>query len=60
MPQSLALLSLLQNTPHTLANAPEMVGWFERAVAGAVCLSGQRAEASDAVDQIMRLVHSTP
>ena len=59
MPKSMALLSFLQNTPHTLRETPEIVGFFERAVAGALCLSGQRAEAIDAVDQIMRLVDST-
>jgi hypothetical protein len=59
MPKSMALLSLLQNTPHTLKETPQMVGFFERAVAGASCLNGERAEARDAVDQIMRLVDAT-
>jgi hypothetical protein len=59
MPQSMALLALLQNTPHTLADSPGIVGSFERAVAGAICLSGQRAEAADAVDQIMHLVKAS-
>jgi hypothetical protein len=54
--QSLAMLSLLQNTPHALADSPEMVSSFQRAVAGAVCYAGQRAEAVDAVDHILRLV----
>ena len=59
VPQSMAMLSLLQNTPHVLANVPEMVGPFERAVAGAICLTGERAEAADAVDHILRLVDAT-
>lgn len=56
VPQSSALLSLLQNTPHVLADAPEMVNSFQRAVAGAVCYAGRRAEAAEAVDHILRLV----
>lgn len=54
--QSVAMLSLLKNTPHALADAPEMVGSFERAVSGAVCLRGERGEVSDAADQILRFV----
>jgi hypothetical protein len=59
IPQSMAMLSLLQNTPHSLADAPEMVGSFERAVAGAICLAGQRGEAADAIDHILRLIDAT-
>jgi hypothetical protein len=55
VPQSLALLSLLRNTPHTLADSPQIVRSFRRAVAGARCFEGQRGESSDAVCQIMRL-----
>jgi hypothetical protein len=55
-PQSSALLSLLQNTPHVLAEAPEMVNSFQRAVEGAVCYAGRRAEVAEAVDHILGLV----
>lgn len=58
-PQSAALLALLQNTPHVLAERPEMVSAFQKAVAGAACYSGSRAEAADAVTHILRLVSST-
>jgi hypothetical protein len=54
--QSEALLTLLRNTPHILAESPEMVRVFERAVTGATCYAGHRNEAADAVDQILRLV----
>jgi hypothetical protein len=57
--QSVTVLSLLKNTPHALADAPEMVGSFERAVAGAICLCGERGEAADAVDEILRAVESS-
>ncbi len=60
VPQSMAMMALLQNTPHALADAPEMVRSFERAVAGAACLAGRRGEVSDAVDHILRLVECTP
>jgi hypothetical protein len=54
--QSEGLLTLLRNTPHILADSPEMVQVFEHAVAGATCYAGRRNEATDAVDQILRLV----
>jgi hypothetical protein len=54
--QSEGLLTLLRNTPHILAESPEMVQVFEHAVAGATCYAGRRNEATDAVDQILRLV----
>jgi hypothetical protein len=56
--QSEGLLTLLRNTPHVLAESPEMVSVFQRAVAGASCYAGHRSEAVHAADQIMRLVGS--
>jgi hypothetical protein len=56
--QSEALLTLLRNTPHILAESPDMVRVFERAVRGATCFAGRRNEAADAVDQILRLIGS--
>lgn len=53
-PQSMALLSLLQNTPHALADSPRMVGSFERAVAGARCFEGHRGDVADAAERILR------
>jgi len=57
--QSSALLSLLQNTPHVLAGAPEMVNSFQRAVEGAACYAGRRGEAADAVDRILQMISTT-
>lgn len=54
--QSLALLSLLQNTPHVLADAPEMVNSFQRAIEGAACYAGHRGEAADAVSHMLQLM----
>ncbi len=54
--QSEAVLMLLRNTPHFFSESPEMVGVFQRAVAKARCYTGQRAEAADAVSQILQLI----
>ena len=56
VPQGEGLLTLLRNTPHVLADSPEMVGAFQRAVAGATCYTGRRTEAKDAAGEILRLV----
>jgi hypothetical protein len=56
MAQSLAVLALLKNTPHTLADSPQMVEQFERAVAGAKCYAGRRGEAAAAADELLRLI----
>lgn len=58
VPQSEALLILLRNTPHVLAESPDMVGVFQRAVAGATCYAGRRTDAPEAVGQILRLIGS--
>ncbi|HTZ88733.1 MAG TPA: hypothetical protein VMA71_00250 [Alloacidobacterium sp.] len=54
--QSEALLTLLRNTPHVLAESPEMVAVFQRAVATAHCYSGSRSDAAHTVDQILQLI----
>jgi hypothetical protein len=59
VPQSSALLTLLQNTPHVFADRPQMLPAFQRAVELAECYAGRRGEASDAVEQIMNLVSGT-
>lgn len=53
--QSDAMLMLLRNTPHILAESPDIVGIFQKAVAGARCYSGVRPEAAQAADEILRL-----
>ncbi len=54
--QSLAVLALLENTPHELARSPRMMEQFERAVAGAKCYAGKRGDAADAAIEILRLI----
>ena len=56
--QGEALLTLLRNTPHILAESPDMMRVFERAVTRATCYAGCRSEAADAVDHIRQLMAS--
>jgi hypothetical protein len=56
VPQSLALLGLLRNTPHTLPDSPQMVGAFQSAVAGASCFEGRRGEAGEAAEHILQMI----
>ncbi len=56
VPQSEGLLTLLRNTPHVLAESPELLGVFGRAVAGARCYRGFRPDTRVAADEILRLV----
>lgn len=59
LPQSLAFVCLLENTPHVLAESPAIMAAFERAVAGAHCYAGTRAGAQEAATQILQLADST-
>ncbi len=56
IPQSQALLNLLKNTPHALAESPAMTAAFLQAVAKAGCYSGLRGDVIPAADQILKLV----
>jgi len=56
IPQGEAVLMLLRNTPHVLAESPDLVGVFQRAVTGAMCYTGRRAEVVPAADEILRMV----
>jgi hypothetical protein len=58
LPQGEGVLSLLRNTPHFLAESPDMMRNFQRAVAGATCYNGSRGEAAHAADHIQKLVGS--
>jgi hypothetical protein len=58
VPQSIALLHLFQNTPHALAESPDMVRAFHRAVEGAACFAGTRSDAVQAADRILELTES--
>ncbi len=60
IPQGDAVMTLLKNTPHHLAEFPDMVAVFQKAVAGVACYSGSRAEVVPAVDQILSLVETLP
>ena len=56
VPQSEGLMILLRNTPHPLAESPEMVDSFLHAVSGAMCFAGSRGDAVQGADQILRLI----
>lgn len=56
VPQSLALLGLLKNTPHALADSPQMASAFQHAVEGASCYAGSRPDAADAAGKILELI----
>ena len=54
--QGETLLTLLQNTPHILAESPDLIEVFQRAVADTACYSGRRPHAPHAVDQLLKLI----
>jgi hypothetical protein len=54
--QSEGLMLLLQNTPHVLADMPEITSIFGRAVAGARCYAGYRNHATEAAKEILRFI----
>lgn len=56
VPQGEAVLALLCNTPHAWADSPDLMRVFQRAVAGANCLRGRRANAVDAAVRILQLL----
>jgi hypothetical protein len=54
--QSEAVMLLLRNSPHEMAQSPEMIDFFVRVAANAVCFEGQRGDAVDAAKQVLKLV----
>jgi len=54
--QSGALLRLLQNTPHSMADKPEMLAPLTAAVSRAASFEGIRGEGTEAADRILRLL----
>jgi hypothetical protein len=54
--QSEAVMLLLRNTPHEMGQSPEMVDFFLRLAAKAVCYQGTRGEAFEAAAHILDLV----
>lgn len=59
MPQGEAVITLLKNTPHFLAETPGMLESFQKAAAGAKCYVGKRPDVVQAVDEILRLLDSS-
>lgn len=56
MSQGEAVMLLLRNTPHEMAQSPEMVELFMRSVAGAECYQGTRGDVVEAADRVFDLV----
>lgn len=56
--QSQAVMLLLQNTPHILAESPDLVRYWQRAVAQARTYVGYRPDADEAAAEILRLIGS--
>jgi hypothetical protein len=56
IPQSEALLLLLQNAPQEMAEFPEIVGLLQTAVASANCYAGFRGEARGAAAHVIELL----
>lgn len=57
--QGEALLGLLRNTPHILAESPDMIDKFQRAIARASCYAGKRADAEQAAGEILSWIASS-
>ena len=57
--QGEAVMLLLRNTPHEMSQSPEMIEFFLRAAAGAVCWEGQRGDVADAATELLRLIRRT-
>ena len=56
MSQGEAVMLLLRNTPHEMAQSPEMVDFFLRVAANAVCYAGQRSDAAEAAIRVFDLI----
>ena len=56
MSQGEALMLLLRNTPHEIAETPEIVDVFLRVARNATCCEGTRGDAAQAADEILDLI----
>ena len=56
MSQGEAVMLLLRNTPHEMAQTPDMVDFFVRIAANAVCYAGQRCDVAEAATRIFDLI----
>lgn len=60
IPQSEAVLILLRNTPHVMAELPDTVRTFQCAAARTVCYAGSRPDVVEAATEILQLIHRIP
>lgn len=56
MTQGEAVMLMLRNTPHEMAQTPEIVNLFLRVAAKAICYEGTRGDAGEAADHILDLI----
>ena len=56
--QSDAVMILLRNTPHEMTQSPEMIDFFVRVAANAVCFQGKRGDAVEAASRVFDLVRA--
>lgn len=54
--QGEVVMLLLRNTPHEMAQSPEMVDYFLRMARNAVCYEGQRGDAVEAATHVLDLI----
>lgn len=59
VPQSEAVLTLLKNTPHFLAESPGMLESFQKVASGAKCYAGRRPDVVQAADEILRSIQDS-
>jgi len=56
MSQGEAVMLLLSNTPHEMAQSPEMIHSFMRVAGNAVCFEGKRGDAVEAAAHVAHLI----
>jgi len=56
MSQGEAVMLLLRNTPHEMAQSPEMVDFFLRVAANAICYAGKRCDVAEAATRVFDLI----
>lgn len=56
MSQGEAVMLLLSNTPHEMAQSPEMIDSFMRVAGNAVCFEGKRGDAFEAATDVINLI----
>lgn len=54
--QGEAVMILLRNTPHEMANSPALVDFFLRTAANAVCYTGRRCDVAEAATHVLKLI----